>query len=144
MARMRVSRAARRRAVMLMPGEIEIRRFYGKTRTVPGSLKPVRDSEVVYRGPGKVQSYEAHEQPVEVAGSSVTVIRTRIDVPIGEGYAPRPGDIVRVLENPDDPELVGRKFRLASTAPFKSSATAYRVFADLVVRDNELKEGEGS
>lgn len=138
---MGVPMSARRRAKQLMRSRLEIRRFKGKPRTVEDSLVPVRDSEIVYQGKGKVQSYEAHEQPVQRAGASVTVIRTRIDVPIGDGYAPRPGDIVRVLENPDDPLLVGETFRLAAAAPFKSMATAYRVFADLVVLDNDEAGG---
>jgi len=119
-----------------MPALLEVRRFTGRTRVEPGSLRPVRDSTVVYRGPGKAQSYEAHEQSVAVAGASVTVIRTRIDFPVEGPYEPRPGDIVTVLANPDDSKLVGKEFRLASESPFKSMTTAYRVFADLVVRDN--------
>ena len=130
--------SARRRARKRMPSVLRVSRFTGDVTVAPGTLKPVRASTVVYEGVGKIQSYEAHEQPVNVAGASVTVIRTRVDFPVDEsGFLPRPGDVVEVLVNPDDPDLVGRVFRLASAAPFKSSATAYRVFADLVVRDNE-------
>lgn len=134
--RMRVPPSARRRANRLMPSTLRVVRYSGKPRLVPGSLEPVRDSAVVYEGRGKAQSYEAHEQSVTVAGASITVIRVRIDVPVNEGYEPRPGDVVTVLANPDDSQLEGKEFRLASEAPFKSMATAYRVFADLVVRDN--------
>lgn len=134
--RMRLSPSARRRADRLMVSDLRVIRYHGKPYTVPGSLRPVRDSTVVYEGRGKIQSYEAHEQSVTVAGASVTVVRTRVDFPVSGGYEPRPGDMVEVLANPDDPKLEGRTFRLASDSPYKSATTAYRVFADLVVRDN--------
>lgn len=136
MVRARVPVSARRRAERLMPSRLRVKRYAGKPRVQPGSLEPVRDSWIAYEGVGKAQSYEAHEQSVTVAGASVTVVRVRIDFPVNGSYLPRPGDMVTILENPDDRNLEGQEFRLASESPFKSMATAYRVFADLVVRDN--------
>lgn len=67
-----------------------------------------------------------------VAGQAQALLRTRVDVPVGVATF-RPGDVVTVVKNPDDPNLEGEQLRIAALAPFKSMATAYRVFADIIV-----------
>ena len=42
------------------------------------------------------------------------------------------GDIVEVTVSRMDPMLTGRAFRITQEAPFKTFATAYRVFVDYI------------
>lgn len=73
----------------------------------------------------KVQTYEAQESTPEAGGATVTVQRYRLDIPVGS-YAPRIGDVATIRAETRDPQLVGRKFRIAALL-HKSQATAYRL-----------------
>lgn len=85
-------------------------------------------TETVYEGIGKLQSYEAHEASREVILHSAVVQRMSIHLPVGP-YRSSVGDVVEILES-GDPLLVGREYRITQEAPFKTHATAYRLFVD--------------
>lgn len=125
-------RAGRQAAEQLMRATLRVVREVGEIQVDTDGTNPRRETLVVYEGKGKIQSYEGHEQPVMVAGQAQALLRTRVDVPVGVATF-RPGDVVTVVKNPDDPNLEGEQLRIAALAPFKSMATAYRVFADIIV-----------
>lgn len=131
-------RAGREAAERLMLDRCVVRRPTGEMVTDPDTWELVPEYVVVYdpevephRGRVKVQSYEAYESTVEVAGGTSIVIRVRCDFPVG-AFVAQPGDVVTLLET-QDPNLAGKHYRLTSQAPFKSHATAYRVLADVNV-----------
>lgn len=138
---MRISgtlRRGRRWAEQLMTDRCVVRRPTGKYVTDPVTLKDVPELEVVYhpdaephKGRMKVQAYEAFEQERESAGLTQIINRVRVDFPVGSAHF-MPNDIVTVLES-YDPRLVGRHLRLTVEAPYKTHASAYRVFAEVNV-----------
>ena len=117
-----------------MTSMVEVRRFTGETAIDDETLIETPIYNVVYSGRAKIASYEAFEQTPESAGGVVTVVRLRVDFPIGSFIA-KPGDEAHVLSDTSDPLLGGRRFRLTVTAPYKSHATAYRVAAEEVTDD---------
>ena len=123
--------AGRAAAERLMRATLRVERPTGETVLDPDTLVEAEALELVYEGPGKVQTYEAHEALVEVAGSSATKIRLRADFPVGS-FAPAVDDVVTVASNPDDDSLEGMVMQVVSISPVKSLATAYRVFVDVV------------
>lgn len=82
----------------------------------------------VYEGKGRLQSYEGYEQTPEVIGHTSTVQRMSLHLPIGP-YRPQVGHVAVCVESLD-PNLVGTQYRMTQDAPFKTHATAYRVFVD--------------
>ena len=82
----------------------------------------------VYEGKGRLQSYEGYEQTPEVIGHTSTVQRMSLHLPVGP-YRPQVGHVAVCAESLD-PNLVGTQYRMTQDAPFKTHATAYRVFVD--------------
>ena len=82
----------------------------------------------VYEGKGRLQSYEGYEQTPEVIGHTSTVQRMSLHLPVGP-YRPQVGHVAVCTESLD-PNLVGTQYRMTQDAPFKTHATAYRVFVD--------------
>ena len=82
----------------------------------------------VYEGKGRLQSYEGYEQTPEVVGHTSTVQRMSLHLPVGP-YRPQVGHVAVCTESLD-PNLVGTQYRMTQDAPFKTHATAYRVFVD--------------
>lgn len=120
----------RRKAEALMLDKITIRRVTGETTDrETGKVVPVYTD--MYTGKAKMQSYEGYEQETHTAGTSVTVQRLSCHLPVG-AYRINVGDIVEITASQLDPQLVGRKFRITQEAPFKTFATAYRVFIDYI------------
>ena len=115
--------AGRAAAERLMRATVRVEREVGQIVYDPDGTNPRRETLLIYEGRGKIQSYEGHEQPVSAAGQARTLVRTRVDVPVGSGTF-IPGDKVTVLENPDDPSLEGVELKISALAPFKSMATA--------------------
>ena len=124
-------RRGRRAAEALMSSTVEVRRFTGETTIDDDTLIETPVYNTVYSGRAKIASYEAFEQTPESAGGVVTVVRLRVDFPVGSFIA-KPGDEAHVLSDTSDPLLGGRRFRLTVTAPYKSHATAYRIAAEEV------------
>lgn len=83
---------------------------------------------LVYSGPARLQSFEGYEQTPETIGHTSTVQRMSLHVPVGD-YRPQVGHIAVCVES-KDPNLIGTEYRMTQDAPFKSVATAYRVFVD--------------
>ena len=82
----------------------------------------------VYEGKGRLQSYEGYEQTPEVIGHTSTVQRMSLHLPVGP-YRPQVGHVAVCVESLD-PNLIGTQYRMTQDAPFKTFATAYRVFVD--------------
>ena len=83
---------------------------------------------VVYEGKAKLTSYEGYEQTPEVIGHTSTVQRMSLHLPVGP-YRPQVGHVAVCVESVD-PNLIGTEYRMTQDAPFKTFATAYRVFVD--------------
>jgi hypothetical protein len=83
---------------------------------------------VVYEGKAKLTSYEGYEQTPEVIGHTSTVQRMSLHLPVGP-YRPQVGHVAVCVESLD-PNLIGTQYRMTQDAPFKTFATAYRVFVD--------------
>lgn len=110
-----------------MVDQWEIRSVTGlETDPLTGEDTPV--TEVVYVGKGKLQSFEGYEQTPESVGHTSTVQRMSLHLPIGD-YRPQVGHIAKCVES-TDPNLIGTEYRMTQDAPFKTFATAYRVFVD--------------
>lgn len=69
----------------------------------------------------------AFETNLDLAGSRVAQSRVVIRVPFGAIY--RPGDRVTILSDPDNPQLVGTVYRVASIDDM-SQATAQRLLCE--------------
>lgn len=107
-----------------------IRRVVGETTDrETGKVVPLYDD--VYTGKCKLQSYEGYEQEKNTAETALTVQRMSVHLPVG-AYRINVGDVVEIAASRMDPLLVGRKFRITQEAPFKTFATAYRVFVDYI------------
>lgn len=107
-----------------------IRRITGETTDrATGKVTPL--TETVYAGKCKLQSYEGYEQSRDTADVQYTVQRLSIHLPVG-AYRINVGDVIEITESTLDPLLAGRQMRLVSEAPFKTFATAYRVFVDYI------------
>lgn len=120
----------RRKAEALMFDKCIIRRVTGETTDrETGKVVPVYAD--MYTGKCKIQSYEGYEQEKDTVGTSLTMQRMSCHLPVG-AYRINVGDIVEITESRLDPLLVGRKFRITNEAPFKTLATAYRVFVDYI------------
>ena len=83
---------------------------------------------IVYEGKAKLTSYEGYEQTPEVVGHTSTVQRMSLHLPVGP-YRPQVGHVAVCVESLD-PNLIGTQYRMTQDAPFKTFATAYRVFVD--------------
>jgi hypothetical protein len=123
-------RAGRALAERMMVDHVVIRRITGeRTDRITGKVTPL--TEAVYTGKCKLQSYEGYEQSRDTAGVQYTVQRLSIHLPVG-AYRINVGDVAEIVTSTIDPLLVGRQLRLVSEAPFKTFATAYRVFVDYI------------
>ena len=118
----------RERAERLMIDRVEISRVTRvEVDPLTGEDSPTR--VVVYQGPAKLQSYEGHEASREVILHSSVVQRMSVHLPVG-AYRSSVGDVLRVVASHVDPMLDGREFRVTQEAPYKTMATAYRIFVD--------------
>lgn len=85
--------------------------------------------DTVYEGRCKLQSFVPHESTPDVGGQTVTIQRTMLHLPAG--IAPvRPGDDVEMTASING--LTGRKYRISYDGPYKTWATATRVYVDEV------------
>lgn len=121
-------RQGRKLAESLMCDTITIDRVTG-VETDPMTGRDTPTLERVYEGKGKVQSYEGYEASREVIEHSSVVQRMSIHIPV-DAYRCSVGDVVEIVDSEMDPLLIGREFRVTQEAPFKTYATAYRIFVD--------------
>lgn len=83
---------------------------------------------VVYSGPFYARYPGlAHEQNPQVAGATVVVSRIVVRIPFGAIV--RPDDVVTINSDPDNPQLVGTRLRVASIDD-QSQATAQRLLCE--------------
>lgn len=100
----------------------------GLDPTLPGRTIPVYEPEPIYAGkcytryPGI-----AHEQNPVFAGATDVVSRIIVRIPFGAIC--KPGDVVTIDSDPDNPQLVGAMLRVASIDD-QSQATAQRLLAE--------------
>ena len=120
-------RSGRRAAERLMTDLVEIRRVVGSA-VDPLTGRDEAELVVVYEGKAKLQSFEGYEASREVIAHSSVVQRMSIHLPV-DSYRSSVGDVVRIVRS-SDPLLVGREYRVTQEAPFKTHATAYRIFVD--------------
>ena len=69
----------------------------------------------------------AFEQSPEVAGAVLAQSRVILRVPFGVQY--RPGDVVTILSDPDNPQMVGARLRVESCDD-QSQASAQRLLCN--------------
>ena len=84
---------------------------------------------VVYEGKCKLQSFVPHESTPDVGGATVTVQRTMLHIPVSSPPV-KPGDEVVVTASIGG--LAGRRYRVSYDGPYKTWATATRVYVDEV------------
>ena len=110
-----------------MVDQVEIHRVTeGGPDPLTGQDRSTR--ELVYAGKAKVQSFEGYEHSGEVSGRVTVLQRMSLHIPVGE-YRPQVGHVAKILSSPDG-NLVGTEYRMVQDAPFKTHATAYRVFVE--------------
>jgi|SRR5690625_2387466 len=125
---MPVVRAGRAAAERLMTTQVVVTRPGGLTDPVTGEAEQVE----VHRGKAKLTSYEGHEHAALAGQHALTEQRMSLHFPVGSFY-PQVGDNATIVGS-TDPFLVGRRFRIVQSAPFKEHDTAYRCFVDEVTR----------
>lgn len=87
-----------------------------------------------YEGPCKITTYEGHEQARDVASAPITVQRLSIHLPVG-AYTPNVGDVITITDVGGlDERLLGRTYRIAQEAPYRTFATADRIFIDSIAK----------
>jgi hypothetical protein len=91
----------------------------------PVTQQVTYDGPEVYTGPGYLRYPGLAQETSPVAGGS-TQADSRIVVRVPHGIAFRPGDQVKVLADPDNPQLVGTVVWVASIDD-QSQATAQRL-----------------
>jgi hypothetical protein len=109
-----------------MSSTCTVRRVSGSsTDPATGVVTPTYTS--VYTGPCKVQSTpgNAWAGSPEAGGHSFTVQSLELHLPVSAGPV-RVGDVVDVTADPNDAQLVGRRYRVVAEH-HKSWATAQRV-----------------
>lgn len=121
-------RRGRRWAERLMTTQVVVTRPGDLTDPVTGEAEQVE----VYRGKAKLTSYEGHERSALAGQHALTEQRMSLHFPVGSFY-PQVGDNALVTDSTDT-FLVGRRFRIVQSVPFKEHASAYRCFVDEVTR----------
>jgi len=99
------------------PGTRVLDEDTGQYVTTPGPLK--------YAGKGKVQTTDSIGNDAQAGDRAVMVTRYEVHLPISAAAA-AVDDVWTVTACPNDPQLVGRRFRVASLM-HKTHATARRL-----------------
>jgi hypothetical protein len=120
-------RAGRRAAEALMVDTCTIDRITGEATGEDGRVTPTYADPPPYAGKCKLQTYEPYEQTPEVGGSTPTVQRYSLHVPVTAGP----------LEVGDVATVGARRFRIAGLHR-KSFQTAQRLLVD------EITTAEGA
>ena len=97
----------------------------GETTTDPDTGETTTPLVVGYTGPCKVQTWEAQESNPEAGSAVLTVQRYQVHIPVGS-FAPQVGQVVEIGTAALDPNLTGRRYRVAALL-HKTLATAYRL-----------------
>jgi hypothetical protein len=83
----------------------------------------------IYTGKCKFQTSEVQEDTPEAGGKTYTALRGEIHLPVSAFTLPTPWVqlVASCVTAPLDTNMPGRKFRMSTTTPPKSMATAYRL-----------------
>ncbi|MGC4151501.1 MAG: DUF6093 family protein [Propionicimonas sp.] len=100
----------------------------GLTTTDPETGQPTTPYATIYSGQAKIQSTDQYESSPEVGTAIHTLQRSLLHVPVG-AFRAETGDRVTV-KGSIDPLLIDVRLRVVQIAPFKSWATAYRMFIE--------------
>lgn len=100
----------------------------GRTTTDPETGQPATPYTTVYSGMGKIQSNDQYESNPGVGTADRTVQRSLLHVPAG-AFQAAAGDRVTITGSVDA-LLVGVRYRVVQIVPFKTFATAYRMFIE--------------
>lgn len=125
--------AGRSAAQALMTDTVSVTRVTGPPGPVDpdtGEREPA-PTEVVFSGPGKVQTYEPHESARESGGHVYIEQRYHLHVPVSAAQV-LVGDTVTVTASATDTQLAGRSYRVAGEHA-KTWSTARRLLLDEVV-----------
>lgn len=96
--------------------------------------KVTTETVEVYSGRCKITSYEGYEQERDVVTFPATLQRLSIHLPVG-AYLPHVGDIITITDTDGlDDRFLGMKFRTAQEAPYRTYATADRIFIDSIAK----------
>jgi hypothetical protein len=114
----------RAHAESMMVSAGTVTRVDGTTTDVDGREVPHRTP--VYTGTARLVRARTAPDQVLVAGASLTAQQPQLHFPVG-AFRMRVGDVWTCTENPPDPTLVGRSYRLIGEAPAASLSVAYRV-----------------
>lgn len=106
-----------------MLDECTVQRVTGETTDDDGHVAATY--ALIYTGRCKVQTYNGQEANPEVGGSTATVQRYAVHVPVG-AFEPAVGQVITITRAALDPYLVGRDFRVVALL-HKTAGTAYRL-----------------
>jgi hypothetical protein len=113
---------ARARVASQMDSTVVVRRKAGETRNPEtGTITPTWVT--VYEGPGRIRESTSQPRDVDAAGQRLAEQRPVVSMPIGtdsrivtgSSAAVAVNDVGEVLTNPNDPSIVGVRFRIAGT-----------------------------
>lgn len=125
-----VLKRGRGKAESLMRDTIRITRLTGAVTTDPNPPYVVTEERVtVYEGPGKIQSNVEYEQSVDLGDSIRATTRMLLHIPVDACQA-EVGDQVTVVVAALDERLTRRTWRITQIAPYKSLATADRMYIE--------------
>jgi hypothetical protein len=116
------------RCTVGIPGAVETDPDTGQTTPSLTAVYPDPawpDDHPWKHGPCKVQTYEAQESNPDVGGSTRTVQRYAVHLPVGS-FAPQVGAVIQLHTAAIDPNLAGRVYRVVALL-HKTMATAYRL-----------------
>lgn len=123
-----VLEAGRRAFLARMRATCVIRRPIGETANDDGVVVPIYAEPSVYEGPCYTRypgiAFEANP---EAGGSVFTISRVVVRIPFGPVV--RPGDVVEMTSDPDNPVMAGTSLRVASNDD-QSQATAQRLLCE--------------
>lgn len=120
----------RTQAESLMIASGTVTRVTGTTTDTDG--REIPEHSTVYTGPARLVRPATATQDLVVAGAPVTVQQPRLHFPVG-AFRMQVGDVWTCTENPPDPSLVGRRYRLVAEAPAASLSVQYRVQVEEVL-----------
>ena len=105
-----------------------IRRPIGEDVDANGKVVPIYDPTPVHDGPCYTRYPGlAFEQAPVIGGLQYAISRIVVRIPFGP--VARPGDVVEILSDPDNPQLIGTRLRVASIDD-QSQATAQRLLCE--------------
>jgi hypothetical protein len=126
MSRASVLARGRTAALLGMKDACTIRRPSGTGTTDPVTGYPTQNYTTLYTGQCRVQQAVAIARPHDVGEDQVWIVRFDLQLPVVGTEGLKVNDEVTITAAVNDPDLVGRVFRILELA-HKSEATARRI-----------------